>query len=177
MSSTSLSLHGPRAMHDIEQVLQKQVSGFASIGHPALVERFTLAKGKVYDTKRKLSLWPEKNLMTPKQCFQNAADLVVLDSTLEYVEGYAMREDFGFPFQHAWVESADGHFTDPTLRNADQYQYIGVPWSCDDLWAEIERTKVYGLYDLGVCINLEFLLKHMPQLREDVKEACGCVLP
>jgi hypothetical protein len=58
--------------------------------------------------------------------------LAFADSSLTYVEGYALDADVGFPIGHAWLLAPDGYAIDPTWDSPGCY--FGVPLST--AWVE-----------------------------------------
>ena len=93
----------------------------------------------------------------PKNCFQNAYREADAAGIFTYCEGFAMREALGIPIHHAWLVNMRGLIYDPTLRDAHQYEYLGITVSYPVLHAETERTGVYGLLEPGVGLNKEFM--------------------
>lgn len=83
--------------------------------------------------------------MTDKMCFRNAANMVVGDSSLIYVEGYAA-SSIGFPCHHAWVVTRTGVLIDPTWRKVGT-EYFGIPFNREYLFTVMARSGVYGILD------------------------------
>ena len=149
-------------MDSIRDVIKNQAAGFERVGYKDLTAQFVMRNGKVFD---KIEPWPGKH-MTPKECYTNATQVVLgasihrPDGDLEYVEGYAMRNDIMFPFQHAWVLVDGERVLDPTLRDPHNYQYFGVPFSPEFLYEETMKNGYYGLYcPDGIAINVELFEK------------------
>jgi hypothetical protein len=63
-------------------------------------------------------------LQPKKRCFSNAERVVSRYPSLLYAEGYALSRQ-GLLFHHAWCTDGTNAF-DPTLRDARQYQYLGI---------------------------------------------------
>lgn len=68
-----------------------------------------------------------------KECYKNsvlALPLVMTDEPAEYVEGYVIDTDIGFPFEHGWIET-ETEILDPTLIKLDDdlSRYVYVPAS------------------------------------------------
>lgn len=61
----------------------------------------------------------------PQFCYWNCQQLVLADSSLTYVEGYALHAAVGFPISHAWLLAPDGYAIDPTWDSPGCY--FGVP--------------------------------------------------
>jgi hypothetical protein len=50
----------------------------------------------------------------PQFFYWKYQQLVLADSSLTYVEGYAFHADVGFPISHTWLLASDGYAIDPT---------------------------------------------------------------
>ena len=106
-----------------------------------------LSKGKGWSgSKRPNGL----ALLTPKQCFKNAQNLVVKDHSkgrarYTYVEGYACSGSLGFalPVHHGWVIDEDGFVIDQTWEEAESSTYFGVPVITTYL---IKKVEKHGLF-------------------------------
>jgi len=61
----------------------------------------------------------------PQFSYWNCQQLAFADSSLTYVEGYALHADVGFPISHAWLLASDGYAIDPTWDSPGCY--FGVP--------------------------------------------------
>jgi hypothetical protein len=151
---------------NIQEQLTQDTATILGLGFTGLVERFVGGKGRVYA--------PETHaaplvLGTPKHCFQNAMDHAMLHDTPEnpvrYVEGFAMQQDMPMLFLHAWTATGDT-FTDHTLGNPHEYQYIGVEWPAREAWGEALVHCMYGLLDTGRGINVDLIVRAMPELAE-----------
>ena len=80
----------------------------------------------------------------PKECFSNSQDLVLTDSTLTYVEGYATYEQLPIAVPHAWTLNTEGKVVDPTWTQENRY-YFGIAletnWLLDVLGDRISRGR------------------------------------
>lgn len=152
---------------DLASGLRRKAEAWSMLGHPALIERFVLRNGQPYTA---LEPW-EGDLKTPNQCFENAyfASREIPNSV--YVEGFAMREDIGVEFHHAWIATPTG-FMDPTLRDPERYQFLGIPFPGPVVSAEILRTGYYGLL-CGVFVNHEFMFARDPGLEAETASITG----
>lgn len=86
--------------------------------------------------------------MTIKQCFKNAANMVIQNNNLVYCEGYAYASDLPIAVEHAWVLQ-DGNVIDPTLRPRPgvNYVYYGIQIKYDYLAKQLVKNRVYGILD------------------------------
>lgn len=84
-----------------------------------------------------------------KNCYQNAAELVLYDNRREliYVEGYAAGI---IPVMHAWCVTPEGVVVDNTWRTPGT-DYFGIPFSREYLRESLLTHEVYGLIDLWKC--------------------------
>lgn len=62
---------------------------------------------------------------TSRHCYWNCQELAFADSSLTYLEGYALHPDVGFPIAHAWLLDTDGLAIDPTWDTPGSY--LGIP--------------------------------------------------
>jgi len=144
-------------MNNITKVLQERVDGFAALGHVPLLELFVLRNGKIMKPRRRIgSKKPDKN------CFENSLKLVTAD--VSYVEGFAMSAGLGIPMHHAWVD-VGGKAMDPTWKNYNNSEYIGVSFSDKAAWSETIKLGYYGLLS-GDFINAELLFRMDPELED-----------
>lgn len=90
-------------------------------------------------TKRPKGLRKQKN----KACYKNALELAASNKTLKYVEGYANNL---IVCEHAWCVDADGKVVDPTWRDPEKCQYLGVILDLDKVYEWTCRNKVYGIF-------------------------------
>lgn len=81
----------------------------------------------------------------PKQCYKNAALLVLESEDLTYVEGYACPPGL-IPVHHAWCIDAKGLVIDTTLTEPEHTQYFGIPMSPGFLRRELEKSDYWGLF-------------------------------
>ena len=64
---------------------------------------------------------------TPQECHKNATDLILVDDSLIYCEGFALYESEGHPTLHAWVTDGQGRAIDNTWPEPG-VAYAGVPF-------------------------------------------------
>lgn len=129
-------------MSPLTNHLTQMVDMLASIGQPALLERFVLRNGKVF-TKGPRGKLP---MMTPKQCFANATES--RRRAGPYVEGFVMRSGLPIPVHHAW-NARDGQAVDLTLRppldpKFDGLEYLGVELTDEQVDEALRQTGYYG---------------------------------
>lgn len=84
------------------------------------------------------------------QCFKNAFHLADRDSSLRYVEGWAMSV---IPMEHAWCVDKYGNVIDNTwdkkfklLEKPYPQDYFGVVLSQETLYKIMLETKVFGVF-------------------------------
>jgi hypothetical protein len=159
-------------MNDLREYLEQTAASWARLQHPAMMERFVLRNGQEFRGRKRPKGYRKG---TAKQCFANAARLGALDhKTLRYVEGYAVADNLPIAFHHAWAIDADDQVIDVTLKNPENYQYMGVVVSFDEVWHEVSRQGFFGLFDGGYTgINIEWMLKRDPGLQPVVEEIIG----
>jgi hypothetical protein len=152
---------------DLAKMMAQTAEQWAILGSPAICERFVLRNGRAF-AGRKLPKSYRRGKM--KQCYSNSADLVSRQPGLRYVEGFAMRDDIAFAFQHAWAIDAKDRVIDITLDRPGECQYVGVVMSRDECWAEMAKTGFYGVMDTGVRgINVDWMYRVDPELKAIVK--------
>lgn len=84
---------------------------------------FVLRLGKSYEYAKLSKKYP---VMTPKHCFENAAELS-FKHNLVYVEGYALIDNMPLLIHHAWCcKPGSNVVIDPTTTNLREY--YGVPF-------------------------------------------------
>ena len=89
-----------------------------------------------------------------KQCFANASNWVFDCPTLLYGEGLALEKSSGGEFVHGSCVQ-DGRVLEPTLAEAEGYEYFGIVVNQGTLIEWTERQRTYGLLD-GYC-TAEFI--------------------
>lgn len=105
------------------------------------IESFLLKEGRIF----KPQPLPSKYRKMPKKnCFGNAFNLVMDNSDLIYVEGYADCK-IGIPVQHAWAVDQEGNVIDPTWD--DGLEYFGVPFDRKYIISVILDNNYYGVID------------------------------
>ena len=111
-------------------------------GVTATLELFVADFGEEYLGRK----WPSRvALGEPKQCYTNAAELAMENGIYEYVEGYARNtKGRAFHFDHAWCVIGD-RVVDPTLENAEDYEYLGVKVPTRQLISIITAQDHFGI--------------------------------
>lgn len=86
-----------------------------------------------------------------KECFYNAANLIMADLLaprsrgLFYVEGYAFTPRLSMPIHHAWCVDRDGNVLDPTWRDPEACAYFGIEMSPEELLEWLTESETYGV--------------------------------
>lgn len=119
------------------------------------IEHFVLQQGRPYEVPKKP---PQIDLMTPKECFSNAAQLTAMtfsdDGKYDYVEGYVIDRKLPFPIHHAWLEDkATGKVVDPTLGWRPTAAYYGVPMKRTYVRRKLLENGYYGIFTDGMRPN------------------------
>lgn len=160
----------------IEGHIADHVKRYAAFKHPAILERFVLRNGHVGVPAPRPKLVKKRK---DKECFKNAMDFMMegplkrrTAGTYTYVEGLAMRLDFGMLIHHAWVEDEKHNVLDLTWREPETALYYGVPFTLQQLVDETSRTGVYGLLDTGM-YNVDLMFRIDPALKDIVETMIG----
>lgn len=122
----------------------------AAFGRPLAMDEFLAEKGQAF-TPQALPGGIAPGV--PKECFSNAAFLVLAGIAPTYAEGYAMRPDLGLPIHHAWAADEQGRVIDPTWSSPEGCVYLGVGIGCGALEQALSELEVYGLLDQGFGFN------------------------
>lgn len=144
---------------NIKDVIAQRVESWNKLGHPSLLDWFILRNGKPYEPAKRIG-----RKMRAKHCFNNAANFV-LKKGGEYIEGFCINRNIGWPIHHAWVSMGGEDAMDPTL-DASGYEYFGVSFPNTVLCKEVARNKVYGLLDPGIGLNADLMFAIDPELRQ-----------
>jgi hypothetical protein len=123
-------------------------------------EQLVLKQGKIMPAKQ-LPKTLKQGLA--KYCYSNCQQLAFENSSLTYVEGYALHPDVGFPFAHAWLLDADGCAIDPTWETPGCY--FGIPLSM--VWVqsfleERDRSDNLSILDGNYLEGFSFLRDGLP---------------
>lgn len=144
---------------DILAHVTRQAEAWESMGRPAMIERLCIMRGKPMQGQP----WKRKR-WAQKMCFSNAAAMSTRSNgRAVYVEGLAMRPDLGILIHHAWCVE-DGKVIDPTWERPETAFYLGVEVPHDTLWKRLLETEVYGLFNTGGMIPVEWLCEFEPRL-------------
>jgi hypothetical protein len=152
--------------HTTREALEATRDGWAAIGAPAIGERFVLRNGQTF-TGAKRPRGVRRG--TPNNCFQNTTHQVTDNPELRYVEGYTTHKHLPFPILHAWAIDADDRVIDVTLKTPEEHEYMGVVVARHQLWRELHRTKVYGLFDHGLGMNVHWMFRRDPGLKDEIE--------
>jgi len=141
----------------IREAVQQYSDALQSLNfgeHHTPIEGLLLAKGEVFEA----GTCPKHiKRGTPKHCFCNATRLA-WGGIGKYYEGVVMSKQLPFPIHHAWVVE-NGKVIDNTLREPDQYEYLGVWISTPMLNETLRETGVYGVLDCGRGANIKLIEK------------------
>jgi len=118
------------------------------------LERFILECGEDYiPAKRPKGVRKQAD----KMCFRNATQLALSNRDLEYVEGFAVNADIGFPLMHAWCVDKADKVIDVTWRKPEGSMYRGVIIPRYTLLIQLVKNNFYGLLDNGITINMDLI--------------------
>lgn len=144
------TLDGPKLSTD-------EMRQFMGMYPEASMEGFVLKQGEDFEVPDSP---PDIDLMTPKECFSNAAQMTVVDvfnqygEDLEYVEGFVMSPNVPFPIHHAWVtKKGTNTVIDPTLGWRPNSAYIGVRMTDSYVRKKLVQNGYYGIFTDGVMVN------------------------
>lgn len=106
--------------------------------------QFIKANGAEYPVPSKP---PPIKIGVPKECFSNAAALVIEHPDIyDYGEGFVLDGNIPFPIHHAFaIEKATGAVVDPTLGWDPTQRYFGIRMTRDQLAKQLLKNKVYGV--------------------------------
>jgi hypothetical protein len=96
-------------------------------------------------------------------CYWNCQQLALEDSSLTYIEGYALHTDVGFPLAHAWLLDADGLAIDPTWDTPGCY--FGIPLSTAWVQSFLEarnRPDSLSIFDANYLEGYSLLRDGLP---------------
>jgi len=133
-----------------EMIRQRADQMRGAFSRPLAMDAFLAEKGQAF-TPQALPAWMARG--TPKECFSNAANLVIDGAAPFYAEGYAMRPDIGLPIHHAWAADSEGRVIDPTWDAPEDCLYLGVQIERAPLIRALMDLEVYGILDQGLGFN------------------------
>lgn len=99
----------------------------------------------------------------PQFSYWNCQQLAFADSSLTYVEGYALHAAVGFPISHAWLLAPDGYAIDPTWDYPGCY--LGVPLSTtwvESVLAARHRFDNLSIFDGNYIERFSLLIDGLP---------------
>jgi hypothetical protein len=154
---------------DLPALLDEQVFNWGRLGHPALIERFVLRNGTLYDGCARPKGVRRGQM---KECFRNSANAVFRNQGWAYCEGIAVSSSLMFPIHHAWCVK-DDKVIDLTWEDPADCVYFGVTFDVGELAEQIAINGVYGLFDTGRGLNSVLMFARDPELEAIVREvAC-----
>ncbi len=126
---------------NIRDTLQQFSDGWRKLGIGRVThEEFVLEYGKTYHNVE------GGKRGTRKECFRNAARLVIDSPTAIYVEGYCMSKKFGLPILHAWIERRDdGAAFEVTFDDPENFEYFGIRYQTEFVLKQMCKHKVWGV--------------------------------
>jgi hypothetical protein len=120
-------------------IISSQLEWEASVGRISLVAQY----GEPCPINSERSLNAGYSLDTKKTCYKNAFQLVESNPEYTYVEGLAVPQFIGMPFEHAWAVDAQGFVVDTTWE--DGVEYFGIPFHTDFVRKIILETQQWGV--------------------------------
>lgn len=152
-------------MTTLKDKLQTYVDSWVQLGAPALLERFVLRNGREY-----IAAPFHGERMPAKECFRNALLYRPTNLELLYVEGFALAPRLPMPIHHAWtVDPKTSKVIDPTWKEPEACQYLGVPFNRREAWKIAEENGYYGLFAPSEMLNLTLLFARDPELKTLLK--------
>ena len=111
--------------------------------HTATINAYLNAHGQEW-TAQKLPAGVKRGRMGA--CYDNATQLVLMQSDLRYCEGVAYTgRDTPFAYLHAWAVDKDGKVVDPTWDQPEKARYFGVAYDTHAYMAHMLRGGYYGV--------------------------------
>lgn len=141
----------------IEERIRQEVENWSKIGHPALMQRFLLRNGSAFEAQPFQGRRGKRG-----ECFRNAYNAI---GSGTYCEGYGWRNGLPILIHHAW--RVDGNQAiDSTWDRPEECQYWGICFTDADLFEEVQKHRVYGMFDTSAGLNIDLMLRIDPGLRE-----------
>lgn len=84
----------------------------------------------------------------PGECYKNASLLLMRDSSLTYVEGFARPQQSGemdVAYLHGWIVDKNGNVIDNTWPHPEHNQYFGVRYDRMKYLEHIYKARMYGV--------------------------------
>lgn len=104
--------------------IRKSLEQRVKKGGECTAEILVLAYGKVFKTPGRPKGF---RLMMEKQCFRNSLILASAERG-DYCEGFVARQG-EYRIHHAWITRGDDTAIDVTLKDAENYFYLGIQFS------------------------------------------------
>lgn len=145
-------------MSDIQQLIQDHIQAYGAIGHHAVMEKYTLNEGQEF---------PDVVMGKrgkPRQCFKNAADLVMRNpDRYDYVEGYMVLNGIPLLIHHAWVWDKEANKAVEVTTDGVRAGYYGVRYDRKELMKWLMKNRYYGIHASDIMINAELMEKYLPE--------------
>jgi hypothetical protein len=136
-----------------QRVVTQRVKAFQSMRQNLIIDEFILKHGRAFE---RIAIGVDR--ATPKECFANAARLMMGNEFFLYTEGYACSYDFSYPIMHAWIMYND-EVIDNTLENPSNYAYFGICFDRKFVLAQLIKHKVFGILG-GIPEQIFELIQH-----------------
>jgi len=137
-------------MNPTRDFLNTTMLAFQKLGHDMPLFQFVLEHGRTF---RAQPLPSGFRRGVPKECFNNALNLVIDDAGNErglvYCEGYAFRPGL-IPVHHGWCCDMEGNVIDNTWDDSEQCHYLGIPFNMRficEMTLKLEHAGVLDCHD------------------------------
>jgi len=138
MKTTTLDFNLKNFLKDIRDIRGQRTEEWVYHG----MEDCLLQEGHHVLSSLERPDWMQKGI--PKQCYANAARLVMKYPNLRYVEGYGVCHDV--PMLHAWVyDVVENRHYDPTWEDRG-LEYYGTIFEDEFLLMYMHKTERYGVW-------------------------------
>lgn len=146
--------------------IEREVEQWATLGHPALLQRFVLRNGAEMPGRAR----PKgMRKLADRACFRNST-MAAARYGWRYCEGLASSaalKHCGFVTLHAWNLDDDGNLVDLTWKDPANSLYLGLV--IPDAQQRMVEQGTYGLLDTGCGLNHRLMFEIDPDLEAIVK--------